>query len=112
MTMATGEVFITGFGGSAAGQGSDQGSMFNIGGFLLTTSGFHPGHAGHGPHLGAGRGRFDGRDRPGGWALHHHPGFGGRGGRGTRGSEGNTSTFGDRGSKDRMMANTGSSRSD
>jgi hypothetical protein len=40
------------FGGSAAGQGSDQGAMFGRGGFPLATGRFHPGHVGRGPHLG------------------------------------------------------------
>jgi hypothetical protein len=41
------------FGGSVSGQGSGQGTMFGRGGFPPAMNGFHPGHAGCGPHLGA-----------------------------------------------------------
>jgi hypothetical protein len=47
------------YGGSATGQGSGQGAMFGRGAFPSATDGFHPGHAGRGPHMGGG-GRFGG----------------------------------------------------
>jgi hypothetical protein len=76
------------------------------------TSAFHPGHAGHGPHLGTGVGRFDIRDRPGGWAPQHRPSFGGRGGQASVGAQGNAMAFGDHGSRDRPGGEAGGSRPD
>jgi hypothetical protein len=56
-------------GGSAAGQGSGQGTMFGCGGFPPVNQGFHPGYACRGSFSGNLGGRYGARGRPGGWAA-------------------------------------------
>jgi hypothetical protein len=99
------------FGGSAAGQGSGQGTMFGRGGYPAASGGFHPGHGGHGPYMGGG-GHFGGRDHLGGWAPQQRPTYGDHGGRVIGATEGSSSSFGDPGSRDWVGAEAGGHRLD